>query len=41
MKRDNQNYEAQLDEVVVKATKIQVVHCGDTIVYDARSLCHA
>lgn len=35
MKRDNQNYEAQLDEVVVKATKIQVVHRGDTIVYDA------
>ena len=35
MKRDNQNYEAQLDEVVVKATRIQVVHRGDTIVYDA------
>ncbi len=35
MKKDNHNYEAQLDEVVVKATKIQVVHRGDTIVYDA------
>lgn len=35
MKKNNQNYEAQLDEVVVKATKIQVVHRGDTLVYDA------
>lgn len=35
MKKNNQDYEAQLDEVVVKATKIKVVHRGDTIVYDA------
>ncbi len=35
MKKNNKDYEAQLDEVVVKATKIQVVHRGDTIVYDA------
>ncbi len=35
MKKNNQEYEAQLGEVVVKATKIQVVHRGDTLVYDA------
>ena len=35
MKKNNQDYEAQLGEVVVKATKIKVVHRGDTIVYDA------
>ncbi len=35
MKKDNHDYEKQLDEVVVKATRIQVVHRGDTLVYDA------
>ena len=35
MKKNNHDYEKQLDEVVVKATKIQVVHRGDTLVYDA------
>ena len=35
MRKDNHDYEKQLDEVVVKATKIQVVHRGDTLVYDA------
>lgn len=35
MKKLNKNYEATLDEVEVKATRIQMVYRGDTIVYDA------
>ncbi len=35
MKKKTKNYEAELDEVEVKATRIQMVYRGDTIVYDA------
>lgn len=35
MKKKNKDYHAELDEVVVKATRVQMYYKGDTIVYDA------
>lgn len=35
MKKKNKEFHAELDEVVVKATRVQMYYKGDTIVYDA------
>ena len=35
MKKKNKEYNAELNEVVVKATRVQMYYKGDTIVYDA------
>lgn len=35
MKKKNKEYNAELNEVVVKATRVQMYYKGDTIVFDA------